>query len=87
MKQRQRTVYRGHNIGFVFQAYNLIPALSATENVAIPLLLNGYNRKKALEKARELLVRVGLEEKLKSLPTQLIRRPATTGGDCTGVGS
>ena len=58
-------------MGFVFQAFNLIPALTATENVSIPLLLGGLPRKEALVRARELLDRVGLHDKHASLPSQL----------------
>src|SRR6185503_1168492 len=41
MSQRRRTRYRGENIGFVFQAFNLLPSLTASQNVAIPLMING----------------------------------------------
>src|SRR5207237_2183694 len=40
MSDRRRTSYRGHNIGFVFQAFNLLPTLTAAENVAVPMLIN-----------------------------------------------
>ncbi len=71
MGQTEKTRYRGVNIGFVFQAYNLIPTLSTIENVAIPLLILGRNRAEALSRAREMLSRVGLEDKLNVLPSQL----------------
>jgi putative ABC transport system ATP-binding protein len=71
MGQNERTQYRGRNIGFVFQAYNLLPALTAAENVAIPLLINGMSRQEALPKAQDMLVRVGLEERRDALPAQL----------------
>ncbi len=44
LPQARRTQYRGHNVGFVFQAFNLLPTLTAAENVAIPLLINGMPR-------------------------------------------
>ncbi len=56
--------FRGRNIGFVFQQYNLLPALTAAENAAVPLLIAGWNRKKAVEKASHLLNEVGLGNKL-----------------------
>ncbi len=71
MGQTQKTRYRGANIGFVFQAYNLIPTLSVMENVAVPLLILGKSRAEAHSRAREILVRVGLEDKLKVLPGDL----------------
>jgi putative ABC transport system ATP-binding protein len=71
MGQTQKTRYRGANIGFVFQAYNLIPTLSVMENVAVPLLILGKNRAEAHSRAKEILVHVGLEDKLKVLPGEL----------------
>jgi putative ABC transport system ATP-binding protein len=71
MGQTQKTRYRGANIGFVFQAYNLIPTLSVTENVAVPLLILGRSRTEAHSLAKEILVRVGLGDKLKVLPGEL----------------
>lgn len=71
MGDRKRTKYRGANIGFVFQAFNLLPTLNAAENVAVPLLINGMARPKAIAKAREFLDLVGLGNRWKSLPSQL----------------
>jgi putative ABC transport system ATP-binding protein len=71
MSQRNRTKYRGETIGFVFQAFNLLPTLTAAENVAIPLLINGAARGLALKKARDILAEVGLGDRDKSLPSQL----------------
>jgi putative ABC transport system ATP-binding protein len=71
MGQTKKTRYRGTNIGFVFQAYNLIPTLSVMENVAIPLLILGRSRAEAHSRAKELLVRVDLEGKMNVLPTEL----------------
>ena len=56
----QRTVFRGKSIGFVFQAFNLLPALSVTENVALPLIINGMARTAALARARAVLESVNL---------------------------
>lgn len=72
MRVPDKTRYRGRNIGFVFQAYNLIPALTAAENVAVPLLLHGAKRGPATERAREVLKQVGFDERMmNSLPTGL----------------
>ncbi len=71
MSETERTQYRGKTVGFVFQAYNLIPTLTNTENVSIPLLLNGAERVDAEARAREVLTQVGLEKKLNVKPTEL----------------
>jgi putative ABC transport system ATP-binding protein len=71
MDQNRRTRYRGENIGFVFQAYNLLPTLSAAENVAVPLLINGVKGAAAREQAVKVLDLVGLGDKLHALPSQL----------------
>ena len=63
--------FRGQNIGFVFQQYNLLPALNAMENAAVPLLIAGWPRKKAVEKAARVLESVGLGGRVKSYPNQL----------------
>jgi putative ABC transport system ATP-binding protein len=64
---------RGRTIGFVFQSYQLIPTLTAFENVLLPYELNDEsgNRKAGLERARQLLVSVGLESRLDHYPVQL----------------
>ncbi|WP_130471266.1 ABC transporter ATP-binding protein [Candidatus Magnetaquicoccus inordinatus] len=66
-----RTQWRGKQIGFVFQAYNLLPTLTAAENVAIPLLVQKLPRSQALKQAAEMLQRVGLAERIQALPAQL----------------
>jgi len=71
MGQAQKTRYRGANIGFVFQAYNLIPTLSVMENVAVPLLILGKSRAEAHARAKEVLELVDLADKLQVLPSQL----------------
>jgi len=63
--------FRGQNIGFVFQQYNLLPALTAAENAAVPLIIQGRRRSEAVEKASAVLESVGLGNKLQSLPSQL----------------
>jgi putative ABC transport system ATP-binding protein len=63
--------FRAKNVGFVFQQYNLLPSLTAAENVAIPLLIQNVPRPQALDKAKELLEAVGLGDRSKQLPSQL----------------
>lgn len=63
--------FRGQNIGFVFQQYNLLPAMSAVENACVPLLIAGWKRSKALAKAKELLEGLGLGERLNAYPNEL----------------
>jgi len=71
-RQSEKTRYRGKNIGFVFQAYNLIPTLTAAENVAVPLLVRGENRRKATERAREVLRQVNFDDRMMgAMPSQL----------------
>ena len=72
MSQTEKIRYRGENIGFVFQAYNLIPTLTAAENASVPLLVRGENSRKANERAREVLQKVGFNERMmRSMPSQL----------------
>lgn len=62
---------RNREIGFVFQKFNLLPKYTALHNVAFPLLLRGMDIEKAYEKARELLDKVGLSDRLKHKPVEL----------------
>ncbi len=71
MKSKDKLRFRAEKIGFVFQAFNLLPALNAAENVAIPLIINGEKRDIAKRKAVEVLERVGLGDRWKFLPSQL----------------
>jgi putative ABC transport system ATP-binding protein len=63
--------YRREQIGFVFQAFNLIPSLTARENIAVPLTLTGHGRKESFARADELLEQVGLAERANHLPARL----------------
>jgi putative ABC transport system ATP-binding protein len=65
------TELRRRKIGFVFQFFNLIPVLDATENAALPLMLDGVSPAEAKKKAREWLTRVGLQNRLTNRPDQL----------------
>ena len=62
---------RGEEIGFIFQAFNLLPRLTAIENVELPLSYRNVRHKQRHERAREVLVRVGLEARMKHLPSEL----------------
>jgi putative ABC transport system ATP-binding protein len=71
LPSRERILFRRENLGFVFQQYNLLPALTAAENAAVPLLAAGVRRRAALERASDVLARLGLGERLAALPAQL----------------
>jgi putative ABC transport system ATP-binding protein len=71
LKGRHLVDFRARNIGFVFQQYNLLPALSAAENAAVPLIITGWSRAKAVAKAREILDAVGLADRAHALPAEL----------------
>lgn len=62
---------RNKEIGFIFQQFQLLPRLSALDNVMLPLVYAGISEKKRKEKAKEMLMRVGLEDKMKNRPNQL----------------
>ena len=70
LSERKLIEYRAANIGFVFQQYNLLPALTATANVAIPLLIARVRRPEAFAR-RELLAQVGLADRAEAFPSQL----------------
>jgi ABC-type lipoprotein export system ATPase subunit len=71
MSDRERTRYRAEKIGFIFQAYNLLPVLTAAENVELPLLLGGHNPKEARNRALNALDAVGLREWETHKPAEL----------------
>ena len=71
MRSREKLKFRAKNIGFVFQAFNLLPSLNAVENVSIPLIINGVKRQTAERQAAKILEQVGLGTRGKSLPSQL----------------
>jgi len=66
-----RTTYRARRMGFVFQFYNLLPVLSAVENVELPLVVSGVNARRARQQALEALAQVGLGERAQHRPAQL----------------
>lgn len=71
ISKKMRGRFRIKNIGFIFQAYHLLPELNILENVKLPSMLNGCFGKKATEKAEDLLIKVGLKERLKHRPAEL----------------
>lgn len=71
MAETDRLLFRAQNIGFVFQQFNLMPTLTAAENVAIPLIINNVPLKEAISRSAKLLGRMGLEGRQESLPKQL----------------
>jgi putative ABC transport system ATP-binding protein len=71
LRNGQSVTFRRKNLGFVFQQYNLLPALSAAENAAVPLLAAGVKRKDAVAKARDLLDQLGMGKRAHALPRDL----------------
>jgi len=69
--QEEKTKFRGENIGFVFQLFNLLPSLTALENVAMPLLIRGVARVQALDQARSVLEEMEFDSRAEALPGQL----------------
>ncbi|NQW42543.1 MAG: ABC transporter ATP-binding protein [Bacteroidetes bacterium] len=71
MSENQLAEIRNKEIGFVFQTFNLLPRMDALENVALPLVYAGYNKKDRLSRAEEVLVQVGLQDRMKHRPNEL----------------
>jgi putative ABC transport system ATP-binding protein len=71
MNDREKTHYRARNMGFIFQTYNLLPVLSAVENVELPLVVSGVNASDSRKKALAALDRVGLSDRANNWPSQL----------------
>ncbi len=67
----QRTAFRRDHVGFVFQQFNLLPALTAAENAAVPLVIKGYSKRKAVAAAKELLAKMGMADRVDNLPGKL----------------
>lgn len=70
---------RNRDIGFVFQQFNLLPRLTALENVALPLIYSGVSKKERIERAEGVLLKVKLEERMHHKPNEL------SGGQCQRV--
>ena len=71
LSKYQKAAFRARNVGFVFQQFNLLPALTAAENVAVPLVINGSSKRPAVARAVAMLTAVGLADRVNSLPSQL----------------
>jgi putative ABC transport system ATP-binding protein len=71
MNDNRKTEYRAKRMGFIFQSYNLLPVLTAVENVELPLLVSGTRPKEARQKALAALAMVGLGEKAPNRPAEL----------------
>jgi putative ABC transport system ATP-binding protein len=71
MADDQITLFRRHQIGFVFQFFNLLPTLTALENIALPLVLDGRSHAEAEERAALLLAKVGVDKRENHLPEAL----------------
>jgi len=71
MTNGRKVRFRRDNVGFVFQAFNLLPSLTAAENAAVPLLIAGWKRSQAVEAASDVLDTLGLGDRLTNLPSEL----------------
>ncbi len=71
LEEDQLAAFRQRHIGFVFQSYNLLPNLTATENVALPLMFRGVPKEQREKIARKILCRVGLSHRLDHFPSQM----------------
>ncbi|MDD3252525.1 MAG: ABC transporter ATP-binding protein [Lachnospiraceae bacterium] len=71
MDEEALASFRQHNTGFIFQSYNLLPALTAVENVALPLMFRGISKEIREQQAAKLLKKVGLGHRLTHFPTQM----------------
>jgi putative ABC transport system ATP-binding protein len=71
LSKNKRTQFRAQNVGFVFQQFNLLPALTAVENVSVPLIIRGLSKMEAIQRAARVLTAVGLGDRLNALPAKL----------------
>ena len=71
LSQKEQILFRRRHVGFVFQQFNLLPTLTAAENVAVPLFVAGVERRHAIERASELLDELGLGNRLSYVPSDL----------------
>ena len=67
----RRTQFRRDNVGFVFQQFNLLPALTAAENAAVPLVIQGWSKRRAVAAATDLLAKMGMADRVDNLPGKL----------------
>lgn len=71
LREKKLARFRNKNIGFIFQFHELLPEFTATENVAMPALIGGMSRRKAMKQAEELLGSLGLGHRLRHKPSEL----------------
>jgi putative ABC transport system ATP-binding protein len=71
LSSRELAYFRGKHIGYVFQQFNLLPAYNAIDNVAMPLVFNGWEQARAEERSKQILTRVGLGERMTHRPDEL----------------
>ncbi len=71
MTDNELAEVRNKEIGFVFQTFNLLPRMNALENVALPLIYAGFSKRDRLERAEQVLVQVGLQDRMKHKPNEL----------------
>lgn len=71
MSDREKVIFRREHIGFIFQQYNLLPALTAAENAAMALLASGMPLNEAVEQSRAILATIGMEKQTEKLPRML----------------
>lgn len=71
LNENKLALFRRHNVGFIFQAYNLMPQLSAIENVEMPLIFSGVSKNKRRKRALDMLKKVGLEDRINHKPSEL----------------
>ena len=83
LSENQLAAFRQRHIGFVFQSYNLLPFMTAVENVAMPLMFRGESKRKRTRMAVAMLKKVGLGNRLKHYPRQMFRVELENGHEIT----
>jgi len=71
MKERKMASFRRKHMGFIFQSYNLVTTSTALENVALPLIFDRTRKKERIKRSREMLIQMGLKDRLKNKPTEM----------------
>lgn len=71
LNESERVIFRRNNLGYIFQDYALLPTLTASENVALPMIMQAVNQSEAFQRSLEALDQVGIKDKARNLPSQL----------------